>query len=231
MKHRIFIGIISIILCMTLLFGTASFAFAAEAGTRAYQRLADLDEITATYLSDSEERAAQYPNGAIMIAETSAELEMKQWYAIDILRQGGTDGEAKIKLSTVDMTAGYGEDYRLYLSDKPSDKGVDGTKKLYYYESNVPYIARLSEHEEYYMTKDGVDDLDAAQKEASEINDMAADNMPHSTETVLAFADGENRKTIYIETMKKDKVTDDLEFMLTLSEPENCSTSASVSGI
>ena len=231
MKHRIFISIISIILCMTLLFGTASFAFAAEAGTRAYQRLADLDEITATYLSDSEERAAQYPNGAIMIAETSAELEMKQWYAIDILRQGGTDGEAKIKLSTVDMTAGYGEDYRLYLTDEPSDKGVDGTKKLYYYESNVPYIARLSDHEEYYMTKDGVDDLDAARKEASEINDMAADNMPHSTETVLAFADGENRKTIYIETMKKDKVTDDLEFMLTLSEPENCSISASVSGI
>ena len=231
MKHRIINGIISIILCVILLFGTASYAFAAETGPRTYQRLADLDEITANYLSDSEERAAQYPSGAIMIAETSAEFEMRKCYAIDILRQGGTKGEAKIKLSTVDMTAGYGEDYRLYLTDERSDKGVKGEKKLYYYESNVPYIARLSDHEEYYMTKDNVDDLDAAQKEASEINDMAVDNMPHSTETILSFADGENHKTIYIETMMKDKVTDDLEFMLTLSEPENCSISASVSGI
>ena len=195
MKHRLFNAVISVVLCAALIFGAVPMTFSAAPDTREYTRLTDLDEITAAYLSDSEARTAQYPNGAIMLVETSAELEMEQTYAIDIFRQGGTAGEARIRLSTVDMTAGYGEDYRLYLSDKLSDQAVPGEKKLYYYESGVPYVARLSDHETYYMTQDNVDDLEQAKKDASEINDMAAANMPHSTESILTFADGEDRKT------------------------------------
>lgn len=231
MKHRILTSVLSLLLCVTLLIGSAPIALSAGNGTRAYIRLTDLDEITQAYLSDSEERAVQYPNGAITLVETSAQLEMNETYAIDIFRQGGTEGEAKIKLSTIDLTAGYGEDYRLYLTDQLSDQGVEGSKRLFYYESGVPYIARLSGQETYYMTQDTVSDLGQAQQEASEINDMAADNMPHSSESVLTFAPGENRKTVFVETMMKDEVTDDLEFMLALSEPENCSISASVSGV
>ena len=231
MKHRFFNTVISLILCAALLAGAVPMTFAAEAGKRAYTRLTDLDEIAAVYLSDSEERSAQYPNGAVMLVETAAEFEMERTYAIDIFRQGGTAGEAKIKLSTVDMTAGYGEDYRIYLSDEMSEKPVEGEKKLYYFESGVPYVARLSDHETYYMTRDSVDDLAEAQQEASEINDMAADNMPHSTESILTFAEGEDRKTILVETLKKNEVTDDLEFMLVLSEPQNCSISANTSGM
>ena len=231
MKHRLFNAVISVVLCAALIFGAVPMTFSAAPDTREYTRLTDLDEITAAYLSDSEARTAQYPNGAIMLVETSAELEMEQTYAIDIFRQGGTAGEARIRLSTVDMTAGYGEDYRLYLSDKLSDQAVPGEKKLYYYESGVPYVARLSDHETYYMTQDNVDDLEQAKKDASEINDMAAANMPHSTESILTFADGEDRKTVLIETLKKQEVTDDLEFMLVLSDPENCSISANTSGI
>jgi hypothetical protein len=231
MKHRLFNTVISLILCAALLIGAVPMTFFADSGQREYTRLADLDEITGVYLSDSEERSAQYPNGAIMIVETAAEFAMEQTYAIDIFRQGGVAGEAKIKLSTVDMTAGYGEAYRLYLSDERTARPVEGEKKLYYYESGVPYIARLTDQETYYMTQDGVDDLDEAKKDASEINDIAAESMPHSTETILTFAEGENRKTILIETLKKDKVTDDLEFMLVLSEPENCSISANTSGM
>ncbi len=231
MKRKLFKAILALVLCVSLVIGAVPITYAADSGKRQYIRLTDLDEITAAYLSDSEARAAQYPNGAVMLVETSAEFEMNKTYAIDIFRQGGTAGEAKIKLSTIDLTAGYGADYRLYLSDDLSDEGVEGCKKLYYYRSGIPYIARRSDHETYYMTQENVDDLDAARQEASEINDMAANNMPHSTDSILTFADGENRKTVYIETMKKDEVTDDLEFMLALSEPENCSISASVSGV
>ncbi len=224
------ISLMSLMLCAILLFGMVPTAFAAET-ERYYTRLADLNELEATLLADSEKRAAEYPNGAIMLAETSADLEMNRTYAIDIFRQGGTKGEASIKLSTVDMSAGYGEAYRLYLSDSMADAAVKGDKKLYYYETGVPYIARLSEQQTYYMTRDNVDDLEQAKQDASEINDTSAENMPHSTETTLTFAEGETHKTVLIETLTPQQVTDDLEFMLVLSEPENCSISASTSGV
>ena len=231
MKRRFFISVLSLILCITLLIGAVPISTAAGNGARAYIRLAELSDITEAYLSDSEELAAAYPNGAISLVETSAQFEMDQTYAVDIVRQGGTAGEAKIKLSTVDMTAGYGEDYRLYLTDHLSDEGVAGSKKLYYYNSGVAYIARRERQETVYMNEDGSEDPAQAQQEASEINDTAAENMPHSSETVLTFAEGERIKTVFIETMKNGDVTDDLEFMLTLSEPKNCSVSANTSGM
>lgn len=229
---KVFISMLSLLLCVVMLSGVIPIAYSATGdGKRSYTRLADLAEMEELLLSDSEARSAEYPNGAMMLAETSAELEMNRTYAIDIFRQGGTKGEASIKLSTVDLTAGYDEAYRLYLSDDAADKGVDGTMQLYYYPSFTPYIARLEEQETYYMTKDNVDDLDEAKQDASEINDYSAESMPHSTETVLTFAEGENQKTVFVETRKPKAVTDDLEFMLVLSDPKNCSISASTSGV
>ena len=228
---RIIQSSLSLLLCAVILCGVIPTVYAANGDTRLYNRLADLAELESQYLSDSEERAAQYPNGAMMIVETSAEFEMSKTYAIDIFRQGGTKDEASVKLSTVDLSAGYGEAYRLYLSDSLKEPAVEGKKQLYYYETGVPYVARLTEQQTYYMTQDNVDDLDAAKQDASEINDMSADSMPHSTESVLTFAPGEDKKTVYVEILTPKAVTDDLEFMLVLSEPENCSISASTSGM
>lgn len=223
---------LSLVLCAALLVGILPTVSAVSVDAkRAYTRLADLGEMEQMLLSDSEARAAEYPDGAMMIVETSAELEMDNTYAIDIFRQGGTKSEAKIKLSTIDLTAGYGETYRLYLTDDLKDKGVEGEKSLYYYKTDIPYVAREGEKETRYMTRDNVEDLDAAKESASEINDLSSETMPHSTETVLTFAPGEDRKTVFVETMTPGEITDDLEFMLTLSEPENCSISASVSGV
>ena len=229
---RFFKPAIAILLCAVMLVGMVPTAFAAQSDAkRAVIRLAELSELEAQYLSDSEARAAEYPNGAMMIVETSAELDMGKTYAIDIFRQGGVKGEASIKLSTVDLSAGYNEAYRLYLTDEWNENPVEGEKKLYYYETGIPYIAREGEEETKTLTQDNVDDLDEAKRDASEINDMSAQSMPRSTETVLTFAEGENRKTVYIETLKPEKVTDDLELMLTLSDPENCSISANTSGV
>ena len=223
---------VAILLCAVMILGILPTAMAAQTdGKRSYTRLADLSKLEEQYLSDSEARSAEYPNGAIMIVEASAKLDMGKTYAIDIFRQGGTKGEAKIKLSTVDLTAGYNEAYRLFLSDDLSENSAEGEKKLYYYQTGVPYIARLGEEDTQYMTRDNVDNLDEAKNDASEINDMSAESMPHSTETVLTFAEGENKKTVYIQTMKPREVTDDLEFMLALSDPENCSISANTSGV
>ena len=110
MRNRVFKSALSLILCAALLIGAVPMSFSAESNKRTSTRLADFNEISEAFLSDSEARAAEYPNGAMMIVETSAELEMNGFYAIDIFRQGGTAGTAKIKLSTVDMSAGYGED-------------------------------------------------------------------------------------------------------------------------
>ena len=223
---------IALLLSAVILLGTVPTAFAEQTGGKRLSiRPAELSELEEQYLSDSEARAAEYPNGAMMLVETSAEMDMGKTYAIDIFRQGGTKGEAKIKLSTIDMSAGYNEAYRLHLSDDLNDSGVKGEKKLYYYATGVPYIARMGTQETQVMTRDNVDDVDEAKQDASEINDMSAENMPRSTETVLTFAEGENKKTVFIETMKPSAVTDDLEFMLALSEPENCSISANTSGM
>ena len=229
---KIFKPAVALLLCAVMLIGLVPTAFASQTdGKRLFTRLADMSELEETYLSDSEARETEYPNGAIMIVETSAELDMNKTYAIDIFRQGGTKGEAKIKLSTVDLSAGYNEAYRLFLSDELSEKSVEGKKQLYYYETGIPYIARLGEQDTRYMTRDNVENLDSAKQDASEINNMSAETMPHSTDTVLTFAEGENKKTVYIETLKPRDVTDDLEFMLALSEPENCSISSNTSGV
>lgn len=229
---KIFKPAIALLLCAVLILGILPTAFAAQTdGKRLYTRLAELSELEAQYLSDSEARSTEYPNGAMMIVETSAELDMGKTYAIDIFRQGGTKDEAKIKLSTIDLTAGYDEAYRLYLSDDLGENSVEGEKKLYYYDTGVPYIARLEEETTKVLTQDNVDDLDEAKQDASEINDMSAQSMPHSTETTLTFAPGENKKTVYIQTLKTKEVTDDLEFMLALSDPEDCSISANTNGV
>ena len=229
---KIFKPAIALLLCAVLILGILPTAFAAQTdGKRLYTRLAELSELEAQYLSDSEARSTEYPNGAMMIVETSAELDMGKTYAIDIFRQGGTKDEAKIKLSTIDLTAGYDEAYRLFLSDDLGENSVEGEKKLYYYDTGVPYIARLEEETTKVLTQDNVDDLDEAKQDASEINDMSAQSMPHSTETVLTFAAGENKKTVYIQTLKTKEVTDDLEFMLALSDPEDCSISANTNGV
>ena len=131
---KIFKPAIALLLCAVLILGILPTAFAAQTdGKRLYTRLAELSELEAQYLSDSEARSTEYPNGAMMIVETSAELDMGKTYAIDIFRQGGTKDEAKIKLSTIDLTAGYDEAYRLYLSDDFGENSVEGEKKLYYY--------------------------------------------------------------------------------------------------
>ena len=130
---KIFKPAIALLLCAVLILGILPTAFAAQTdGKRLYTRLAELSELEAQYLSDSEARSTEYPNGAMMIVETSAELDMGKTYAIDIFRQGGTKDEAKIKLSTIDLTAGYDEAYRLYLSDDLGENSVEGEKKLYY---------------------------------------------------------------------------------------------------
>ena len=227
--NRIIKSMFCVLLAAVLITGCIPVVSAAE--TRPYERLTDLSQMVQRYLSENEERTKEYPNGAVMLAETSAQLQMQKTYAVDIFRQGGTEGEARIKLSTVDLSAAYGKDYRLYLSDKATDNGVKGESNLYYYETDVPYIASLSELETCYLTQDNTDDPEKAKRDATDINNYSAQSMPHSTESILTFADGENQKTILIQTCKSDSVTDDLEFMLLLSDPENCSISASASGI
>ena len=66
----------SLLLCAVILCGAIPTVYAANGNTRLYNRLADPAELESQYLSDSEERASQYPNCALIIVEISVEFEM-----------------------------------------------------------------------------------------------------------------------------------------------------------
>lgn len=214
-------ALISIVLCLTMIVCAIPMVTAND--DRQYLRLADLENLKTQYLTSDETAIKEYPNGSVFFPVISGELQMSQFYAVDIFRQGGTEGEASITVSTIDLTASYGEHYKVYTSNKLFDKAIDGEANPYYAISNFSFIPIVTETEVLYETENDTDNTQALRQEASEINDANLELMPVSGEFTVKFADGENVKTIYIETLKSDTVTDDLEFMLTLSNPENCS--------
>ncbi len=218
--------ILAYFLCFAMIFTTMpQFAFAAQSGERNVIELYNYDELSSIYLSENEEAAAEYPNGAYMFPLSSMQLEMNGFYALDVFREGGTQGDSSITVKTVDLTARYGVDYEIYLGSDYKDKPVDGEANPYYDLAGYSFIATPTKTETTYVTNEG-DDLDNVRADASEYNDESLELMPVSSEFTLKFKDGENSKRIYIKTDKKFKVTDDLEFALNLCEPENGSIGA-----
>lgn len=183
------------------------------------ERLSDYAALKEAFLDTDEMPVELYPHGVVSLAQESTDMQMNKFYEIDLFRQGGTAGEASVKLSTIDLTAAYGKDYELRLSGDLSEPAEKGEASLYFARTRVPYIPVETESEQAVTGEQTAEEM---MQSFVDTNDNAADSLPHSTDVTLTFADGEDHKTVYIRTFKPEYATDDLDFMLTVSHPENC---------
>lgn len=221
---------ISLILCFSILFCCVpAVPVMADEREKSFTRLYDYNELSERYLSENKEAKSEYPNGAFMIPLSSAQLKMDDLYALEIFREGGTKGEASITLKTVDMTAEYGIDYNIFLDTKYTSSPVEGKANPYYDMEEYSFIAKHTK-KEVVCASNKDENVAQVRKDASDYNDYVLNEvMPTSSEFSLDFADGENSKTIYIQTHKKDEVTSNLEFTLNLCNPKGGSIGAQTS--
>lgn len=213
--------IIALILSLSILLCCVpSLSASAKDAEKAYTRLYDYNELAQRYLSENEEAQSEYPNGAFMFPLASSQLKQNELYAVEVFREGGTKGEASITVKSVDMTAQYGVDYEIFLDNKYASSAVDGEANPYYDMEEYSFIATHTQ-KEVICASNNDENTQQVRDEASEYNDYMLDEvMPTSSEFTLNFADGENSKTIYIQTHQKNEVTADLEFTLNLCKPE-----------
>ena len=211
-------GITAAVLSAAMLLPAMGTAFAAQP-QRSVERLSDYAALKAAFLDNDDMPAELYPHGVVSIAQGSTDMQMDKFYEIDLFRQGGTSGEASVTLSTIDLTAAYGKDYELRLSDDLSDSAQPGTACLYFARTGIPYIPVETQFEQAFSDAQTAEEV---MQSFIDTNDNAADSLPHSTDVTLTFAGGENHKTVYIRTFKPENATDDRDFMLTVSHPKNC---------
>lgn len=212
--------ILSMALSLTMMSGLASlYSIAANDVHKEYTRLYDYESMKSQFLNSSAETIAEYPNGSFMFPVSSAEMKMENLYAIEIFREGGTAGEASITVKTVDLTAEYGNDYEIFLDTRMVTEAVEGEANPYYDIEEYSFIATPTHTETMYASNNDENTMQV-REDTSDYNDYVLENlMPTSSEFTLEFADGENSKTIYIQTYKPEEVTDTLEFTLNLCNP------------
>ena len=189
----------------------------------------DYAEIAKTYLADEEAATAQYPNGAFMMPVSAMELQMNGFYSYVIFRQGGIEEEASVTVKTNDLTACYGIDYEIYLSDYSDAEPVEGKANPYYnmmHYSFIPTVTQtgtIIDGNSSYTT----DELNALRSDISEYNDAVNELMPVSSEFTLNFEAGERFKTIYIKTLECDTVRADHSVFGRYCEELYCATNFS----
>ena len=141
MKFNKFKAFISLVLVLTLLFQLCIPVFAHED---------EYDEEYQKILSDLEEErsmtnmAENYPDGIFSVAVPAVEVgeDFGEPVKLYVVRHGGTEGEATIKLKFNDYTAKYGKDYTVKLKDSIF------AKKLKENEKSIPLMYLLGGEEE-----------------------------------------------------------------------------------
>ncbi len=224
--------LLCVILVLSILV-SATITISAQNSSTASE-LADIQAMRNEYLNPSDEIRELYPSGIMMLPINTGDLEMESFYAFHIFRQGGTEGEAKIKLKTIDLNAEYGIDYQIYENENLLSSPMEGKANPYYAVQDQSYIAYQSENSTSYVTPgdDGENNsLISVEDDISDANDTINEIMPVSGTMDIVFSEGEDDKTVYIRTLKSDQVSDDKQFMITISEPENCKVGSDVSSM
>lgn len=213
-------GFIAIVLCVAMIF--SAMPVSAKTRQKSYVSLYNEEKVSAEIFADNGEYKKDYPNGLVMFPVVTAELKMDNFYAIDIYRMGGTEGEATVTVETVDYTAGYGTDYEIYLTNEYGEAPVDGEAALLYAMEEFSFIPVITSGESQ------VDDESdtSADDVLSSFTDEFQDLITPSSSFSLTFASGESKKKIYIKTIKDDTVTDDLEFIVNLKDAQGCEIGA-----
>lgn len=177
-----FKSVLSIGLALCLIFGCMAVAGAAN---REACEIADISKLRSTYLNPSDNEKELYPNGAMMLPVNNADLDMKKIYAIHVFRQGGVSGEASITLSLIDLTAEYGNDYRIYTSNSNFIAPVPGKANPYYGVQDTAYIPVITKAKTEYLGGETEEELMDVQNLSSQSNDENLEKFPKSCSLML----------------------------------------------
>ncbi len=214
-------AIIISILCVLMIICSIPFGYAVT--QKNTETIGNLSQEKSTYFKDNNSLKKTYENGLIMFPEKTAELKMNNFYSFNILRQGGTKGKSTVKVKTIDLTAEYGTDYRIYTDNLTTTEPIKGKANPYYAISNYSFIPKTGTADTSYENADSKDVDNKTKKLISDYNDTVQNKlMPTSSTFNVTFEDGESYKTIYIETRKSKYVRDDLQFYFSLCDAKNC---------
>ena len=209
------------ILCVLMIICSIPFGYAVT--QKNTEAIGNLSQEKSTYFKDNNSLKKTYENGLIMFPEKTAELKMNNFYSFNILRQGGTKGKSTVKVKTIDLTAEYGTDYRIYTDNLTTTDPIKGKANPYYAISNYSFIPKTGTTDTSYENADSKDVDNKTKKLISDYNDTVQNKlMPTSSTFNVTFEDGESHKTIYIETRKSKYVRDDLQFYFSLCSAKNC---------
>ena len=189
----------------------------AQPGNEEYKKvtyLYDVHQVKPSYITNGLSLEADYPGGLLVFPVVNAELQMDDFYAVEIYRLGGTLGETTVTVESMDYTAQYGVNYEIYLSPLKNEQPVKGQASPIYDIEGISYVPTL--------TSSGMQTTDMSNKSEdssilyNEYVNQFKDLIKASSTFDITFASGENSKVIYIRTIKDKTVTDDLEFTLTM---------------
>lgn len=207
--------ILAFILSFVLVFSYISVI--AQPGKEEYKQvtcLYDVHQVKPSYITNGLSLQDDYPGGLLIFPVVNAELQMDDFYAIEIYRLGGTLGESTVTLETMDYTAKYGINYEIYLTPLKDEMPVDGQASPLYDIEGLSYIPTLSSSG--MQATDVSNETEKSSALYNEYVNQFKDLVKASSSFDITFASGENSKTLYIRTIKDEVVADDLEFTLTM---------------
>lgn len=220
--------LMALILCFVMVCGYISIVAKPDSvSCRQVTSLYDVNVVKPAYITQGLSLAEDYPGGMLVFPIVNAELQMNDFYAIEIYRLGGTVGETTVTIESIDYTAQYGIDYEIYLSPIESEQPVSGEAAPIYAIQEISYIPTLNNAG--METADASGSSNSASKLYNEYINQFQDLVKPSSSFNITFANGENSKMIYIKTIQDNTVTDDLEFTLTMKSSSGTATIGSQS--
>ena len=215
--------LMALILCFVMVCGYISIiAKPQRVSYKQVTSLYDVNVVKPAYITQGLSLAEDYPGGMLIFPIVNAELQMNEFYAIEIYRLGGTVGETTVTIESVDYTAQYGIDYEIYLSPTETEQPVSGEAAPIYAIEEISYIPTLNNAG--METSSSSDNSDSASELYNEYINQFQDLVKPSSSFDITFANGENSKMLYIRTIQDNTVTDDLEFTLTMKNSSGTAT-------
>lgn len=176
-------------------------------------------EVLAYDLKEQEEKllnseeAAAYKTGAVTFPLTSVSVHMGDELVYHIFRQGNAGTKQKVTMAALDLTAGYGEDYEIFLDGKQvagkANRILDGRGIVY----DVYPGTNVLKNADGESQEDG--DGPAKDKEASGAQ-MNQEEIRESASAVfdLIFQEGEQEKEIRIRAKEPEQASGNKELKL-----------------
>ncbi|MBR4759259.1 MAG: leucine-rich repeat protein [Lachnospiraceae bacterium] len=188
--------ILAFLMSATMVMSGNVAAIAAEVSTDIHEQKAS-EQALKEAIRDSDETVARFPKGQFNFLATQHDVnEGNEYLEIAVIRQGGTQGQQKVKFRAIDVTASYGDDYEIYLSKDKKDmitKGADATPLI---ETVYDEETDLSEMQAEEVVDEAVEaqtiaDDQAAEESAAELVDtvytQAAPDAEASTVETVAL--------------------------------------------